>query len=376
MRAKLSLALLFVSNLAFTSDAPDGGHIVQEYHTCITASCSADIVSKFHIDQRALTGNTVYGESFYVEEGLSDDHKTMFPPSRILLVYNPSSGETLKPSIDYEKTDEGIKILPGSTIKKAPTGFTNDLSPEDKEKYGVKITLEFQKYQYAVTYEKNYTFTPVSYGSLGNLPELIGTRPLKVTFFGDSITEGGNASSDYAAPNQPGYAELVMAYMNTKFPSMWEYRNNSVGGWYSSDAAKAASYRVTDKSSDLIVLAFGMNDSGTTKPEKYKKNLQRLITSIRSTQPATPIMLISSTVANQESPIQKNHLLSSYLDILRQIEEENNNVSVVDVTSTWRMMLKNKSYYDITGNGFNHPNDFGHRVLAESVISAILGNSY
>jgi len=30
-----------------------------------------------------------------------------------------------------------------------------------------------------------------------------------------------------------------------------------------------------------------------------------------------------------------------------------------------------KTYFDITGNGVNHPGDFGHRVYAE-VISALL----
>lgn len=373
---KSSLALLFISSIAFATNAPDGEPVIQEFHTCISATCSADIVRKFHIDQRALTGKIVYGEPFYVEEGLSDSHKTIFPPSKVLVVYNPSSGETYKPSIDYIKTDEGIKILPGSTIKKAPLGFTKNISPEDKEKYGVKLTPEFPEYQYAVTYEKDDTFTPVSYGSLESLPTLIGKTPIKVTFFGDSITEGANASSTYTAPNQPGYAELVMAYMNTKFPAMWEYRNNSVGGWSAGDAVKAATYRVADKNSDLIVLAFGMNDSAGTKPEKYKRNLQRIITTIRSAQPETTIILVSSTVANQESTIQKNYLLSDYLNSLRELSEENNNILVVDATSIWSMMLKNKSYYDITGNGINHPNDFGHRILAELLISAILGNNY
>ncbi|MHC8320086.1 SGNH/GDSL hydrolase family protein [Pseudomonas sp. GB2N2] len=376
MIAKLFLTLLFVSNFVFAASGPDGAFIDEDFHSCINIKCSDYVVRKFHIDQRALTGPIVYGESFYVEEGRSDEHKTIFAPSRILLVYNPTSGEILRPLIDYIQNDEGIKILPGSLIKKAPVGFSGNISDDDKNKYGVKITLEFQKYQYAVTYEKKDVFNPISYGSLGHLSELIGKNPLKVTFFGDSITQGGNASSVYSEPNQPGYAELVMAYMDTKYPTLWEYRNNSVGGIYSRDAVSAVSFRVLDKKSDLIVLGFGMNDSGTTKPEKYKKNLQRVISAIRSDQPDVPILLVSSTVANRESPIQKTELLSFYLDVLRQISEENESIMVVDVTSTWRMMLKNKKDYDLTGNGFNHPNDFGHRILAESVLTAILGDNY
>jgi hypothetical protein len=46
------------------------------------------------------------------------------------------------------------------------------------------------------------------------------------------------------------------------------------------------------------------------------------------------------------------------------------------MTSAWDMMMSKKNYLDVTGNGLNHPNDFGHRILAEVVLSAILGPKF
>ena len=41
------------------------------------------------------------------------------------------------------------------------------------------------------------------------------------------------------------------------------------------------------------------------------------------------------------------------------------------MTSIWAEMLKHKKDWDLTGNGVNHPNDFGHRVYAQ-VLSSLL----
>jgi hypothetical protein len=35
-------------------------------------------------------------------------------------------------------------------------------------------------------------------------------------------------------------------------------------------------------------------------------------------------------------------------------------------------MLDRKRYLDLTGNGVNHPNDFGHRVYAETLLGLLV----
>jgi hypothetical protein len=46
-------------------------------------------------------------------------------------------------------------------------------------------------------------------------------------------------------------------------------------------------------------------------------------------------------------------------------------VALADMTSIWEEFFKRKKDADLTGNGVNHPNDFGHRVYAQ-VISTLL----
>jgi hypothetical protein len=44
---------------------------------------------------------------------------------------------------------------------------------------------------------------------------------------------------------------------------------------------------------------------------------------------------------------------------------------MADMTDLWAELLKHKPYWDLTGNGVNHPNDFGHRIYAQA-LSALL----
>ncbi len=45
---------------------------------------------------------------------------------------------------------------------------------------------------------------------------------------------------------------------------------------------------------------------------------------------------------------------------------------LADVTSLWRDVLTRKGVYALTGNGVNHPNDFGHRLYAQVILSLLV----
>jgi hypothetical protein len=47
-------------------------------------------------------------------------------------------------------------------------------------------------------------------------------------------------------------------------------------------------------------------------------------------------------------------------------------VALADVTSLWQEMLRRKREVDLTGNGVNHPNDFGHRVYAQAILALLV----
>jgi hypothetical protein len=63
-------------------------------------------------------------------------------------------------------------------------------------------------------------------------------------------------------------------------------------------------------------------------------------------------------------------LYPKYRDALVRIETTG--VAVADVTALWMAVVSKKSFMDITGNGVNHPNDYGHRLYA-MVLAATLG---
>jgi lysophospholipase L1-like esterase len=376
MRYFLTSLLLVVAGAAPAANGPDGVPIEENFQSCTNLDCGAAVVSKFHTDRRSLTGPTVFGETFYIEDGRSNFVRTMFAPTKIRMVYNPATGQVFEPLVDYIPTKEGIKLTPGSAIKKAPRGYSAEITEADQKNYGVRVATGFQDFQYAITYDKSKTFAPKTIGNLGELRKAIGKVPLSITFFGDSITAGANATSIYTAPNQPGYAGLVIAYLNNKYPMMFRSRNNAVGGWSSINAVSAVEYRVNDKKSDLVVLAFGMNDGGVFKPDEYKANMQTVISAIRAKQPRVPILLVSPLRANPSTFTQKRSNITGYSPVLRELARDNASVAVADMTSAWDMMMSKKNYLDVTGNGLNHPNDFGHRILAEVVLSAILGPIY
>ena len=48
-------------------------------------------------------------------------------------------------------------------------------------------------------------------------------------------------------------------------------------------------------------------------------------------------------------------------------------VALADLTTLWGDMRNRKSNADLTGNGVNHPNDFGHRVHASALFEQLVG---
>jgi hypothetical protein len=93
-----------------------------------------------------------------------------------------------------------------------------------------------------------------------------------------------------------------------------------------------------------------------------------MIDSIRAGSPETEFMLVATMLGNAEwgMPMEQFPL---YRDALKELCGPG--IVLADLTSVWEELLKRKSFYDLTGNGVNHPNDFGHAIYAQ-VITALL----
>jgi acyl-CoA thioesterase-1 len=94
-----------------------------------------------------------------------------------------------------------------------------------------------------------------------------------------------------------------------------------------------------------------------------------MISTAREALPDVEFILVASMLGNRDWTILKHDVFPKYRDELAGLCQPG--VTLADMTSVWQEMLRRKQDHDLTGNGVNHPNDFGHRVYAQ-VIAKLL----
>lgn len=201
------------------------------------------------------------------------------------------------------------------------------------------------------------------------LQKLQNQKPLSIVLLGDSISTGANASGIFnAAPFQPGYGELLRIHLNAHFKGPVELKNLAVGGTDTNWGLTQIDKLVEGKP-DLVILAFGMNDSSGRPAKDYQANTEKMIANIRAKLPECEFILVATMLGNPDWITLKQELFPQYRDSLAHLCGPG--IALADLTSIWTGFLNLKRDWDQTGNGVNHPNDFGHRVYAQ-VISALL----
>ena len=85
-------------------------------------------------------------------------------------------------------------------------------------------------------------------------------------------------------------------------------------------------------------------------------------------------ILVASMLGNRDWTTLRHELFPQYRDALAEIRKPG--IALADMTSMWAEMLKHKKDWDLTGNGVNHPNDFGHRVYAQVLSSLLIPASH
>ena len=331
------------------------------------------------------------GESvlFVKRGGNSVSGHLLFTPTRILEVRSSSGEITYQAGKDYVvKPGSNVITIPaGSAI---PVATAKQLTPalgsqpfDLKRRDGKGDILfgaghEYADMQVEVTYEHekpDWRPAPPVFAKR-ELPvvikKLTDGEPVSIVFFGDSITEGGNASKFVnAAPFRPAYPELTVRNLERAYKSKITFKNFSVGGMTADYGLKNID-KVAAEKADLVILAWGMNDSSGKTPRSARDFINDLagqIDTVLKQRPDTEFILVSSMLPNADCYWTNPQALLEYRDLMRKLAGQG--IVVADLTTVWEELLKTKSYLDITGNGVNHPNDFGHRLYAD-VLSALL----
>jgi lysophospholipase L1-like esterase len=207
----------------------------------------------------------------------------------------------------------------------------------------------------------------------GSLPKTLAKlkagHPLTIGVSGDSISTGLDASGTTKTfPHQPGYPDLVAAQLGVQFETPIKLVNRAVGGWSVAHGVADLDKLLAAKP-DLVIVAYGMNDVGRKDPDWFSKQTKTIVDRIRMANPEIEVILVSPMLGNKEWVHTPREMFAKYRDELRKLTGPG--VALADVTAVWELMLKNKHDLDLTGNGLNHPNDFGHRLYAQAILSIL-----
>ncbi len=199
---------------------------------------------------------------------------------------------------------------------------------------------------------------------------LAAREPVKIVVLGDSISTGLNASlTGDAPPRQPGYPDLVAQELEKRFGAMVVLKNLSVIGMGANWGLKQIP-AVLAEAPDLFICAFGMNDaSGKIAAEQFTATLRQIVEQLHAARPECDAILVSPMHANSEWNRASPELYPAYAAAMQKLAAPG--CAIADVGTIWTALLERKGALDLSGNGLNHPNDFGHRIYADVILETI-----
>lgn len=334
-------------------------------------------------------GDTIEGESMlFIRDQKTGEAKAsvLFPVKKILSVRNSAGDITYEEGRDYlwKPGKREITLPKNSRITShTPADLRR---PADSQRH--KLThrdgngeiffggkLEYHNMQTCITYKHD----PIDWKGIvptfnekvlpRTIQKLRDHQPVSIVVIGDSISAGCNASGWAGeAPFQPSYPGLLEKNLSERYQTKVRVTNPSVSGkdtrW-----VLGAIDKVVEPQPDLVIIAFGMNDSAGRSAKDYQANTKAVMEKIREKLPQTEFILVASMLGNKDWIRLKHELFPQYREALAKLCQPG--IALADMTSIWTEFLKRKQDWDLTGNGVNHPNDFGHRVYAQ-VISTLL----
>jgi lysophospholipase L1-like esterase len=337
-------------------------------------------------------GSVVEGESvLFIRDPVTGEARAsvLFPVLGVQAVRNSAGDVTYEAGRDYVWKPESreIRLPPGSRIaSRRPDELRR---PANSQKYQLThrdgngeiffgARLEYHDMQTCITYSHapNLWKSAVPRFDAQALPRTIRRlqqkQPLSIVLLGDSISTGANASSlGEAAPFQPAYPELLRQHLEAHYQGQVELKNLSVGG---TDTGWGLTMidKVVEAQPHLVILAFGMNDSAGRSAKDYQANTENMIAKVREKLPEAEFILVATMLGNRDWVRLRHELFPEYRDALAKLSGPG--VALADLTAIWAGFLELKRDWDQTGNGVNHPNDFGHRVYAQVLATLLAPN--
>ncbi len=307
----------------------------------------------------------------------------LYKPARLLKV-TTAGGETL-PSELFVCDRAQIHAMADAAL---PWLAEKELFPATATERSIERHADGQRYllfseghyfhdlQLFVDYETDDQWTgPIPASQADRLPRfskrLATGQGVAVVLLGDSISRGANASGVVRVPPfQPAYGDLAVEAISKRYGVDVRFGNLSKGGMNSLWGLEQAE-SVCECNPDLVIIAFGMNDaSDHLGVETFHENIKQLMARVRGKVPEAEFVLVSGMSPHKAWNLAKPELREAMHDALHSLAGMG--VVVCDVRSVWAELVRRKGFMSLTGNGVNHPNDFGHRVYAGCLVHTLM----
>lgn len=197
-----------------------------------------------------------------------------------------------------------------------------------------------------------------------------GTLMKRIVLIGDSITYGENASS-----RKNSWAAKLDAYLKSELKGQFEVINNGTSGETAQEGFDEVEDRVIKYTPDIVFIGYGTNDctkEGSSYNNGYynfESNIEDIAESIRDQTNATIVFNLAPPVIEElcSNDIFKiyNKDLKAYNDIVKKVA----NSMTLAFIDHYRLMSDRDDLKELIDTDGIHPNDKGHEVMFNNIIS-------
>jgi acyl-CoA thioesterase-1 len=349
------------------------------------------MLPELHLLEPIWSSPIVYRESVQLlqaNDTAAPTARLAFPATEILAVHSATGERKYELGSEVTLDDDRQTLSIALAAKPAlikhselfpPAGAPNSYrhrvgNPEQNMLYGPGRW--FHDRQVEVTYRRDVQPWPGTVPEFAAklLPRTLGRlqrgEPLTIGVSGDSISFGGDASGQVNAPPQmPPYATLVAAQLQATYKTPITLKNRAVNGWSVANGLEDLAELLAERPK-LIILAYGMNDVSRRDPAWFKAQTSTFLERVHAADPEIEVLMVSPMLGHSEWVHTPREMFAKYRDGLAELVRPG--VALADVTNVWEVLLASKHDLDLTGNGLNHPNDFGHRLYAQTVLALLI----
>lgn len=346
-----------------------------------------EMLPKLALRHPAWQSETITRESSVLLQLTPDgpiESRLAFPAAEIMAIEAADGSHKFQLGKDCTLSDDKLRLVWNTPTKievitsaqmfppkDAPNSYRHRASNPEQNMFYAPGKY-FHEHDVEVTYRRQ-AFSPkkndTTRGLTRTLEKLRAGKRLRLGVSGDSISTGLDASgTTQTAPGQPGYPELVAAQLTNDFGAEIELTNRSVSGWSIANGLNDLDAMLATRP-ELLIVAYGMNDVGRRDPAWFAEQARTLEKRAREKIPDIEILWVAPMLGHSEWVHTPRAMFAAYRDELKKLAGDH--ADLADLTEVWTILLEHKHDLDLTGNGLNHPNDFGHRLYAQAILECL-----